>query len=131
MTDVRGEPSPAAFRPPTSLDLMTQLSIDIREADEQHVVVAIAGELDLETAPRLRNCLRELSGQHITLDFSDVTFMDSTALGVLVAADKRAITSGGAIVLHSVQPAQMRIFEMVGLTEYLNFDGDGTPSVPL
>ena len=50
--------------------------------------------------------------------------MDSTALGVLAAADKRAVTSGGAIVLHGVQPTQMRVFEVVNLAQHLNFDGD-------
>ena len=52
------------------------------------------------------------------------TFMDSTALGVLVTAYNKAFQTGGRIVLHGVKPAQMKIFEITNLTEVLNFDGD-------
>jgi anti-anti-sigma factor len=44
-----------------------------------------------------------------------VTFIDSIAIAVLVVADKRAITSGGAIVLHGVQPQPMKVMEITGL----------------
>lgn len=88
-------------------------------------VVLIAGDLDLLTAPKLRACLRDFTGQTVTLDFSEVTFMDSSALSVLVTAYKKAFQTGGRIVLSGVQPAQMRLFEVTGLTEDLNFDGDG------
>jgi len=86
-------------------------------------VVLIAGDLDLQTASKLRACLRDFTGQTVTLDFTDVTFMDSTAIGVLVTAYKKAFQTGGRIVLHGVQPAQMKVFEITGLVESMNFDG--------
>jgi len=89
-------------------------------------VVLLAGELDLAASGQFRECLHDLVGRHVTLDFSDVTFMDSTAIGVLVAARLRSEKEGGELALHGVQPAQMRVFEMVGLAEHLNFDGDAT-----
>ena len=93
----------------------------IRVTESPHgPVVLITGELDLETAPQLHDCLANLTGQHVTLDFSDVTFMDSTAINVLVEAHKR----GDLVVLRGARPAQMRVFEILGLVEYLNFDGD-------
>ena len=88
--------------------------------------IEIAGDLDIATAPKLRACLREFTGEHVTLDFSDVTFLDSTGISVLVAAHKKTFLSGGSIVLHGVQPAQRRLMEITGLTGYLYFDGNGT-----
>jgi anti-anti-sigma factor len=98
----------------------------LRVTENGHgTVVLVAGDLDLETAPKLRACLRDFTGQSVTLDFSDVTFLDSTGIGVLVSAKGEADRAGGSIVLHGVQPAQMKVLEICGLIEYLNFDGDG------
>ena len=49
-------------------------------------VVRLAGELDLDAAPAFEASMRTVCGELVTIDFSEVTFMDSTALGVLVAA---------------------------------------------
>ena len=89
-------------------------------------VVLLAGELDLASAPELSACLRDFTGERVTLDFTDVTFMDSTAISVLVAAEKRAFLKGGAVVLHGVQPMQMRVFEITGLLDRFDFDGQST-----
>ena len=86
-------------------------------------VVLLAGELDMTTSPQLKACLRDFTGERVTLDFSDVTFMDSTAISVLVAAHKRAWLKGGAVILHGVQPAQMRVFEITALLDHFDFDG--------
>jgi len=103
---------------------------DIRVTpNERGPVVFLAGKLDLAVAPVLRDCLHELVGQTIMLDFSDVSFLDSTALGVLVAAQKRALVSGGSITLSGVQPAQMKVLELTGLTEHLGFT-NGNASAP-
>jgi len=42
--------------------------------------------------------------------------MDSTAIDVLLAAYKKALQTGGSIVLHGVRPHQMKVMEMTGLT---------------
>jgi len=90
------------------------------------MVVQLSGDLDLAAAAAFRGSLSALSARRVILDFTDVTFMDSTAMGVLIAATKRAGHDGGEIVLHGVQPVQMKVLEIAGLTEYLRFDGDGT-----
>ena len=101
----------------------SQFALRVTESGHGPVVV-VTGELDLATSDQLGECLHDLVGQYVTLDFSDVTFMDSTAINVLVAAQKRVENEGGKLVLHGVRPAQMRVFDIVGLTEHLNFDGD-------
>jgi anti-anti-sigma factor len=85
-------------------------------------VVLLAGELDLAAAPRLRHCLLQYMGQYVTLDLSDVTFMDSTAIGILLAATKRTRDTGGAIVLHGVQASQMKVLRLSGVVDFLTFD---------
>jgi anti-anti-sigma factor len=92
----------------------------------QRPVVMLAGELDALTAPRLQAALREFSGEHVTLDLSDVTFMDSTAIRVLVAAHKKTFLSGGSIVLQGVQPASRKVMEITGLAGSMYFDGHTT-----
>lgn len=93
-------------------------------------VVLVAGELDLASAGEFRECLHRLVGQTVTLDFSNVTFMDSTAIGVLVAALRRAEEEGGGLVLRGVRPPQMKVFEIAGLVEHLRFADDARGDGP-
>ena len=55
-------------------------------------LIAVSGEIDVATAPQLRECLHRVVAQGeatVILDLLGVTFLDSTALGVLVGALKR------------------------------------------
>ena len=101
---------------------------DFALAVEQHsqgLVVRITGELDLATARQLRQCLVELDGRSVTLDFAGVTFMDSGGIAVLAWALKRAHQRGAELYVHGVRPAQMRVLEITGMADELNFNGDG------
>ena len=85
----------------------------------------LKGDLDLESAPALRACLVEFAEKNVTLDFSDVTFMDSTAMGVLLTGHQRSTLTGTRITIQGVQPGQLRLFELMGLLDQLNVDRDG------
>lgn len=65
------------------------------------VVLAVSGDVDIATAPRLRTSLAEAVEHHpaIVVDLAGVEFMDSTGLGVLVAAYTRAAASGRRLVI--------------------------------
>ncbi|HKC22130.1 MAG TPA: STAS domain-containing protein [Gaiellaceae bacterium] len=81
-------------------------------------VVAAGGELDLFTSERLREKLAdvlELGGRRILVDLTGVSFMDSTALGVLVGAGKELQASGGQMVLVADDPRVKRVIEITGL----------------
>jgi anti-anti-sigma factor len=96
------------------------------ERNGHEPVVRVSGEIDIATAPILRECLDGLDGQAVTIDFSAVTYMDSSGVNVLAAAVRRAHDGGGvAPVLRGVQPNQMRILELTGMAEFLSFDGNG------
>lgn len=82
-------------------------------------VVSAAGEIDVATAPPLRDRLQALttSGRStVVVDLLRVTFLDSTALGVLVGALKRCRESGGDLPLVITEPRILKVFEITGLT---------------
>ncbi|MBI2710806.1 MAG: STAS domain-containing protein [Actinobacteria bacterium] len=83
-------------------------------------VLAVTGEVDVATAPRLREQLVELVGSgknHIVVDLEGVEFLDSTGLGVLVGALKRVRTSDGDLALVCTEPRILKVFEITGLTK--------------
>jgi anti-sigma B factor antagonist len=88
-----------------------------RELDERTSVVSVEGELDLSTAPKLKWMLLdslESEGAQVVADLSLVSFMDSTALGVLVGAQRKlAADTRLAIVCKSEKVLQ--IFEFSGI----------------
>jgi anti-sigma B factor antagonist len=83
-------------------------------------LVCLTGELDIATAPRLREELiwPARSGiRAVTVDLARLTFIDSTGLSVLVMAMKRFRHEGGDLALRSPNPAARRVFEVTGLTK--------------
>jgi anti-sigma B factor antagonist len=99
-------------------DAPTTLELTVSEHDGETLVRA-AGELDVNTAPELREQLARLIAEdtrRIVVDLSDVSFVDSTALSVLVSALKRLRQADGDLELASPNPSVRRVFEITGLT---------------
>ena len=83
-------------------------------------VLAVSGEVDVATVPRLREQLHGLvaSGTpRIVVDLDAVDFLDSTGLGVLVGALKRVRANGGELALVCTAPRIRKVFEVTGLTK--------------
>lgn len=83
-------------------------------------MVDVGGEVDLFTAPRLREQILKLieTGRHnIVVDLTSVGFMDSTGLGSLVGALKRVKERDGALVLVGTNRAVHRVLSITGLSE--------------
>ena len=83
-------------------------------------VVSLEGEVDLAQAPSLRDDLDALfAAGHSTVvvDMLEVSFLDSTALGVLVAALGRCQRSGGNLHLIVTEPRVLKVLEITGLAE--------------
>jgi len=89
------------------------------ETDEKTVVVHVGGDLDVYTAPRLRETLAKalVDGRRLVLDLSEVHFIDSTALGVLVSALEQSQAAAGDLRLVLDDPYLLKIFHITG------FDG--------
>jgi anti-sigma B factor antagonist len=95
------------------------LTISTREA-EGRTVVSVAGEIDVYTAPRLREEITELvaAGTYdIVIDMSEVEFLDSTGLGVLVGGLKKVRAHDGTLQLVCSQDRLLKIFRITGLAK--------------
>ena len=88
--------------------------------DDARQVVAVAGEIDLFTAPELKAALGEAleSGRtRIVVDLTATTFLDSTALGVLIGAVKRLRSRDGVLTIVNTDPNIAKTFEITGLDQ--------------
>jgi anti-sigma B factor antagonist len=95
-----------------------ELGIDVRRVDS-HAVVDVKGEIDVYTAPKLRESLIELVSEgsyNVVVNLEDVDFLDSTGLGVLVGALKRVKAHDGTLSLVCTQDKILKIFKITGLT---------------
>ena len=86
--------------------------------DNGRAVVEVGGELDIFTAPVLRDALLRLSGdgRHLlAVELSGLKFMDSSGLGVLIGAAKRATGGGGALCVAGASDRVVKVLRVTGL----------------
>lgn len=87
-------------------------------------VVTVRGEIDAFTAPDLRLALRQLIEERgastLVIDLAAVTFLDSTALGVLLGALRRLRERDGSLLVVEPHPPAARVFELTGLDTVLD-----------
>jgi len=107
------------------------LTLTTREVDGK-TVVSVGGEIDVYTAPKLRDKITELvaDGRHnIIIDMEAVEFLDSTGLGVLVGGLKKVRAHDGSLELVCTQDRLLKIFRITGLAKV--FAIHGTPESAL
>ena len=83
-------------------------------------VIDVRGEIDIYTAPRLRELLINLVSQgdyQLVVNLDKVGFLDSTGLGVLVGGLRRVRAHDGSLELVCTQQPILKIFRITGLTE--------------
>src|SRR6266540_7003767 len=96
------------------------------ESRGDHSVVSLRGEIDVYTAPRLRQTLIDLvegGATDIVVDMERVDFLDSTGLGVLVGGLKRVKSADGDLRLVVTQDRIMKIFDITGLSKVFPIHG--------
>ncbi|WP_141580105.1 STAS domain-containing protein [Actinomadura sp. WMMA1423] len=90
-----------------------------RERFAEHTVITITGDLDISSAPSLRErldvALRD-AGPHVVIDLSGVTFCDASGLALLTGARRRAEREGASIVLAAPRPHMIRLLRVSGLS---------------
>ena len=99
--------------------------------DGRHVV-AVRGEIDLFTAPELKKTLAdaiENGATRVVVDLSETTFLDSTALGVLIGAVKRLRSRDGQLVIVNTDANIAKTFEITGLDQIFTILGDRDSAV--
>jgi anti-sigma B factor antagonist len=106
-----------------SQDLDQHLTIAVRHAGGE-IVVALSGELDPHSAPQLQeeiDAVRDVghAGATVVLDLEELSFIDSSGLRVLIAAQKAIDAVGGRLVLRHPSETARRLLEITGLVDHL------------
>ncbi|WP_372735452.1 STAS domain-containing protein [Nocardioides sp.] len=95
------------------------LTLSTREVDGT-TIVAVGGEIDVYTAPKLRDQITSLvaaGNYRIVIDLEAVEFLDSTGLGVLVGGLKKVRSHDGSLELICTQDRLLKIFRITGLAK--------------
>ena len=107
------------------------LTLATREEDGR-AIVAVGGEIDVYTAPKLRDQITELvsnGSYNIVIDLEAVEFLDSPGLGVLVGGLKKVRAPDGSLELVCSQERLLKIFRITGLSKVFVIHDSVDPSV--
>ncbi|HET6153839.1 MAG TPA: STAS domain-containing protein [Marmoricola sp.] len=107
------------------------LTLTTRQVDGT-TLVSVGGEIDVYTAPKLRDKITELvnSGHHaLVIDMEKVDFLDSTGLGVLVGGLKKVRAQDGSMSLICNQDRLLKIFRITGLAKVFTIHPDETAAL--
>ncbi|MET7438724.1 STAS domain-containing protein [Streptomyces sp. NPDC004082] len=100
----------------------SHLAISRHATGEGVCVLQLAGEIDFTTAGALREAFADrdgIPGHRTVVDFSEVTFMDSSGVNALVGANRAAALGGGWIRLAAVPAEVHEVLHIVGLDDVL------------
>jgi anti-sigma B factor antagonist len=98
-------------------EVAMELALSSRNV-EGFEVIEVGGEIDVYTAPKLREAIVtavEAGASHLIIDVEKVDFLDSTGLGVLVGALKRVRADGGSLDIVCTHERILKIFGITGL----------------
>jgi anti-anti-sigma factor len=90
--------------------------------DGDVAVLVVKGELDPHTAPKLRDRIDDAvaaGSSEVVLDLSQLDFIDSSGLRVIISAHKAAVERGGRLVLRSPSPTAKRLLDITGLLDHI------------
>lgn len=90
-------------------------------------VIEVHGDLDMATAPQLREGLQRLvdaGDRQVVVDLAEVPFMDSSALGALVVMMKALRDVGGRLSLAGVQPAVLSVLKITSVDRVIDMYAD-------
>lgn len=98
------------------------LTVNVEE-NSNYYTVKVSGEIDVYTAPELKEKLlplTEISGNEIQVDLGDITYMDSTGLGVFISAYKSTKEHESEMELIHAKDRVSRLFKVTGLDEIMD-----------
>ena len=110
----------------------TGLHVKVTWRDDQ-AIIAVTGEVDLATAPRLSTALAAVTAnppRSVEVDLSGTSFFACRGLSLLMDAHHRLAESGAELVVHGAVGVVRRVFTASGLHGVLAHDGRGRPVVP-
>ena len=97
---------------------MQQPGLDVRYTTGPDALLSVSGELDVATAPTLRDAFLKLLAQDdvpdLRVDTSGITFVDSSGLAVLLMGARRWSSEQRRLVLRTPSPALLRVIDLAG-----------------
>jgi anti-anti-sigma factor len=109
---------------------MTHFRIDIDEAGVGHVVVAVAGEIDLATAPLLARALHWYTESDVIVDLRAVRLLDASGLTVLIRAQKRLRRTGHTLRTTGESGGVLAAMRVAGLVDTFHGRRAQDPAAP-
>lgn len=100
------------------------INISTEEKNDEYII-AMSGELDVYTAPELQevlNPIRQDGSHHVKIDLSDVSYIDSTGLGIFVGTLKDLNKHGKELRVTGVSDRILRLFEITGLRDLMHIN---------
>jgi anti-sigma B factor antagonist len=99
---------------------MIEFRLDVERQGDGRAVLRIAGEVDVYTAPQIREQVQDLAAKgtaHLIADLSEVEFIDSSGLGALIGGLRRVREDDGSLILVITTHRVLRVFQLTALTK--------------
>ncbi len=103
------------------------MRIDIRN-DGGKAVAVLSGEIDHHNAKEIREKLDKfiisVQPRELIIDFKNISFMDSSGIGLIMGRHKLIHECGGKLTVHNPQPYIRRVFRLSGIERMVSITGD-------
>ena len=95
-----------------------------KESEGDLLTVHISGDLNIKTSPQLEDELTKSIGgvKKLILDFSNVEYISSAGLRVLLSTEKNMRRQGGSMILRHVNPAVKEIIRLAGFLQVMHIE---------
>ncbi|MGM0640038.1 MAG: STAS domain-containing protein [Thermotogota bacterium] len=88
--------------------------------DKKNNLVKIKGEIDLNNSKTLKKEIQKINSNNIILDFSEVSYLDSSGIGVLISIHKDLQSKSGSLEIINLDKNMKELFDMVGLSKLMH-----------
>ena len=89
-------------------------------AEGNKLTIAVSGRVDTVTAPELAAGLKFGDAKNVVIDLTDVPYMSSAGLRLLLTAHKTLFAKGGELQIANVQPSVREVLDITGFSDILN-----------
>ena len=100
----------------------TGLSLTATQLDGQGHLVTVAGDVDIATAPQVAEYLVAFTDGPVTVDLSEVSFLDSSGMHALLAAHRHLERRDSCLTIRGATPIVRRVLQISGLDQLLNVE---------